>query len=233
LLKPKHIVVSVQCRAKLGVAKVQSLFDLKGLAPHTPTESWEEIVDDMLPHGVDMLTSSIFASWKPMQRHNVEMQLMLVRQSPYYRHFIVNALRIKTLQPRHKTHAVMINLKMGLGLGQIVALFPYHRVLTLPEVKDILQERIPAAEAMLHWLNLETHPELLRAQAQQQDPNIVRLPILFDIQSAITMKPILFRIPNNVVHNAISQSMADDKAHEYFAELAKIEFPTVPSPDLH
>jgi hypothetical protein len=76
----------------------------------------------MLPFDIEMLKSSIFASWQPLQQQNVEVQLHLVQKSPHYRRFILNTLVIKTARRRHKTHAVVIHVKFGLGLGQIVEL---------------------------------------------------------------------------------------------------------------
>lgn len=219
LVKPNYIVMLVECKGKQGVATYTDHFPL---SPHLPVPggSWAEIVEEML-HEAGMLTSSIFSSWEPMQKKNVETQLKLVRQSPHYRHFIVNALRIKTLQPRHKSHVVMIHVKLGLGLGQIVKL-PDYQVSTFQEVKNKLQERVGPTQAWKwsqDWLNLETHPELLKAQ--KQDPTIVRLPILFDIQSTILMEPIFFRIPN-VVNDVVSKPVADAKARECFSGLGMI-----------
>jgi hypothetical protein len=88
------------------------------------------------------LHSSIFRrdSWETTKQNNLQQQFALVQQSPHCGPFIANALYIQTMQPRYKTHFIMVHVKLGLGLGQWLQLSDYQ-VLSLDEVMQLLHKR--------------------------------------------------------------------------------------------
>jgi hypothetical protein len=97
------------------------------------------------------LQSSIFRhdSWETTRQNNLEQQFELVQQSPLYGPFITNALYIQTTQPRYGTHVILVQAKIGLGLGQWSQLGDYQ-VLSLEEVLQLVHKRRSRATTTIH-----------------------------------------------------------------------------------
>jgi MYND finger len=118
-------------------------FPLEGLSAlktYPADSSWEEKVELSFPRHATPIQSAIFDSWEPLRNQNLRQQVQLIRYSSHYVPFILNALHIGTTQPRHKTHVVMVYIKMGFGLGQIDEVTKYQ-VLTLNEAKQSIQKK--------------------------------------------------------------------------------------------
>jgi hypothetical protein len=202
--------------------------------------TWNDIVQDLF--GAVPLQSSVFDSWLPLQQQNIKQQLnALVRNSPHYQPFLVNALHILTTKPQHKTHIVMIKLSMGMGLGQIDKLTEFQ-VWTVEKVKKELRKNLPPShhnspapatlaqyEAML---DMENHPVLLASR--QTRPNNVLLPVLFIGKPIVHISPELLEIHAGQ-HEIISPKASAARAHQHFTALTNIAFAnnTVTSPGLH
>jgi hypothetical protein len=198
--------------------------------------TWNDIVQHLF--GTIKLQSSVFDSWVPLQLQNIKQQLNLIRQSPDYQPFLVNALNILTTKPQHKTHIVMVQMNMGLGLGQIDKLIDYQ-VWTVDKVKKEMRKsgieqtmhaaRFKEYEAMLD--NREHHPQLLASR--QTHPNNVMLPVFFIGKPVMQISPELLEIHPGT-HEIISQKASATRTRQHFAALlTNITFATVTSPELH
>jgi hypothetical protein len=89
------------------------------------------------------LNSSLFnnVAWHTLQQQNVAKQLEPVQQTPFYEGFLFSALHINTKQPRLTTHVIMVQVKMGLGLGQFDRLERFS-VLTCAAAKEEVQKHL-------------------------------------------------------------------------------------------
>lgn len=206
---------------------------------------WES-VENHFPSATVLLKSSVFDSWEPMRQENIRKQLLVMEESPHYRPFISNALRLAAEKPRHKTHLIKVQAKLGLGLGQISALTDYQ-VLTPDEVKEDLKEKYKSSSEALDdclkgCVDVENHPSILANG--KVDPNTVRLSILFETAAGMPAVMSSFwsfpeRYTTTTGHDdnddavASQHAKCDAKAHELFDELKKIQFPSVTSPKLH
>ena len=104
-----------------------------------PIAIWKSRLDQMNAAHIDMyrirtwcaqihLKSDLFRGWNSIRRRNLQKQIEKMNLGQSYTAFVQNALQFFCNKSLQNTHQIIVNMKMGRGIGQISQFLEYHVV---------------------------------------------------------------------------------------------------------
>jgi hypothetical protein len=99
--------------------------------------SFDDLVHE-LQHNVT-LASKKFAQWESLREANIQKQINAVQENEHFAPFVAHALHMQSSEEpsrNNSTHVVMVHVKQGFGLGEIVSLEKY----SLVKMRDVKKE---------------------------------------------------------------------------------------------
>lgn len=199
-------------------------------------KSWQEVLP--LFSGMTQ-TSSLFPSWKPLRKSNVDLQLRCIQAHESFYSFLVAALRMESSTPLNLKSVVVINIEFGFGLGEIVQLAGFS-LMPMAEMRAHVKQFLPDDQARQtfeedHFL-VPKKSKVAGKKKKKKAPKTVSggLVSVF-LQNGLGdwFFGNRLEVDTRDFSRRFSSLQCDATANRKFAELRQIPLPAVASPGLN
>lgn len=226
------------------------------IVPLAIKPDYQEIKRDLLPlehlmlsmkinrHDLALESRLFTDEWGHKKQENLFKQWDVVRLNRAFGFFMINALRLRSSSPMHKTHVVALMFEYGSGLGEIKEFFGFS-TLDLDYAKALCQHRMDQ-EHLDRMFDLENSPEI----EEMREPNsnlepaltpVILLEVPYDkpgTELSCSPHHVAIVTPQTIQLEGDGRGLTpvdvcDELAERYYNEVKQIPLPPVESPSIH